>query len=419
MRLIEKLKSKLPTTRRGKIILKVIVAFAVVFVVANTGILVWSGHPSFCRNCHNIEPHYKSWADSVHAKEGVDCLDCHVRPGAYHYARRKVESLSEVASYITGGYPDRMRADIHDSSCLRSGCHSKAELARKPSEFGKVKFPHDKHAGTLRGRELRCTSCHAMTMHSKGDKVPTHVCYSCHFMPAYHGETDEEILSREKQRECETCHEIPDEVEIEKGLKLDHKKYAYDDTCVRCHGQPSRDDGAVPGSRCFSCHSRDLGYMDRADDADYMHAQHGGKAQFDCLECHDEIHHEPRDISGAGRFVGAARCKECHTEEYRAWVNSDHADAWDNLAEPDRQKPRCVICHVTGIGRPGGFIDVRKTARLTGVQCESCHGPGEAHVKAAKAEKKESVLKKTIIVKPMNTCARCHIPHKKHEDFAE
>ncbi len=50
---------------------------------------------------------------------------------------------------------------------------------------------------------------------------------------------------------------------------------------------------------------------------------------------------------------------------------------------------KCIKCHVTGYGKPGGYVipdlndkkAVRLAKRLAGVGCESCHGPGSAYVK--------------------------------------
>ena len=36
-------------------------------------------------------------------------------------------------------------------------------------------------------------------------------------------------------------------------------------------------------------------------------------------------------------------------------------------------------CHVVGLGRRGGFINAKATPTLVDVQCEACHGPGQAH----------------------------------------
>ena len=53
---------------------------------------------------------------------------------------------------------------------------------------------------------------------------------------------------------------------------------------------------------------------------------------------------------------------------------------------------KCIKCHVTGYGKPGGYVipdpkdkkAVRKAKKLAGVGCESCHGPGSEYVKLHK-----------------------------------
>ena len=99
------------------------------------------------------------------------------------------------------------------------------------------------------------------------------------------------------------------------------------------------------------------------------------------------------------RYIGAAKCKNCHTFEaggnqYGAWQEAKHASAFEVLASDEahqvaadlgiadpQKSDRCLKCHVTGHGEPeelfkNGF-DVTQ-----GVQCETCHGPGEEHLRA-------------------------------------
>jgi hypothetical protein len=64
----------------------------------------------------------------------------------------------------------------------------------------------------------------------------------------------------------------------------------------------------------------------------------------------------------------------------------------------------CVSCHVTGYEKPGGST-VTMNASLRDVQCEECHGPGQAHVKTPK--------KPGLITREpkADMCARsCHHP---------
>jgi hypothetical protein len=97
------------------------------------------------------------------------------------------------------------------------------------------------------------------------------------------------------------------------------------------------------------------------------------------------------------RYIGVDRCKLCHSAEdrgdqYHVWKNSKHASAYATLAtdkakqqakaagvENPQTDPKCITCHETGYGLPEGSFAKSFVAKQ-GVQCESCHGPGEKHV---------------------------------------
>jgi hypothetical protein len=75
------------------------------------------------------------------------------------------------------------------------------------------------------------------------------------------------------------------------------------------------------------------------------------------------------------RYIGAERCGECHASALAIWAGSQHARSITTLDEAGRgHDPRCLPCHVTGMGHPGGDV-----GGLAVVGCESCHGPGGDH----------------------------------------
>ncbi|MFH1268901.1 MAG: multiheme c-type cytochrome [Planctomycetota bacterium] len=110
-----------------------------------------------------------------------------------------------------------------------------------------------------------------------------------------------------------------------------------------------------------------------------------------------------------GRFVGSEECKSCHEESYQAWKKSGHAKAWETLVElnpPRNFDPECIRCHVVGwhpqnqFPYESGFLSEEQTPHLVDVGCETCHGPGEAHVKAeqgADFELQEKLQKAAVI----------------------
>jgi hypothetical protein len=115
----------------------------------------------------------------------------------------------------------------------------------------------------------------------------------------------------------------------------------------------------------------------------------------------------PGTPAADNRYVGANVCKNCHNtadkgDQHGQWMATAHAKAFDVLASDkakevakakgiaDPQKSEsCVPCHVTAHSVDKKLI--KKGFKLeAGVQCESCHGPGENHFKARMAAAAEA-----------------------------
>jgi hypothetical protein len=111
----------------------------------------------------------------------------------------------------------------------------------------------------------------------------------------------------------------------------------------------------------------------------------------------------PADTSG---YVWDAACKDCHAEIHAAWARTKHKTALNRLSAADQEKD-CAGCHLTGSLKP---VVVETTIVNTGVQCESCHGPGRAHAESAKAGTPAKFAKKPA--EPM--CVECHNSKSPH-----
>jgi hypothetical protein len=101
------------------------------------------------------------------------------------------------------------------------------------------------------------------------------------------------------------------------------------------------------------------------------------------------------------RFSGSARCGTCHEEATTVWKHSLHEHALATLAGRGHDRdPECLPCHVVGLSSVYGYRSPSATASLSGVGCESCHGPGAAHSAAPH---------KVSLPKVQSTaCAQCH-----------
>ena len=113
--------------------------------------------------------------------------------------------------------------------------------------------------------------------------------------------------------------------------------------------------------------------------------------------CVDErIVYQDRDLVGDlpaahEGFVGLSEettnltvCGNCHVGFQGEWEQTAHADAWETLQASGHAQAFCEGCHtVNELGNvataEGGWTTTQDT-RYHNVQCESCHGPGLAHI---------------------------------------
>ena len=136
------------------------------------------------------------------------------------------------------------------------------------------------------------------------------------------------------------------------------------------------------------------------------------------------------------KLIGAAKCKSCHSSDetgnqFAAWENEGHSKAFATLGTDaakeaakslgidDPQKAdECLKCHVTGHGMAADLLKGKWDEKMTamGVQCESCHGGGDDHMKARmkaamggdKPEYKGLDASEIVSVVPAATCKKCH-----------
>ena len=82
-------------------------------------------------------------------------------------------------------------------------------------------------------------------------------------------------------------------------------------------------------------------------------------------------------------YVGSDECMGCHPNKHDGWNSTHHPTAWDTLNNSSSKIEACEVCHVTGYDLTGqdGFDPVTDLpVAMQGIQCEACHGPGEAHI---------------------------------------
>lgn len=118
---------------------------------------------------------------------------------------------------------------------------------------------------------------------------------------------------------------------------------------------------------------------DASDLADW-YEEYNAKVKADYLK---RVEIRKTEQSGKSPYVGEEVCATCHAAQHKVWFETQHAMAYEKLEDVNKAfDPSCIGCHTVGFDKPGGFFDINMTGHLLGVQCESCHGAGRAHVEA-------------------------------------
>ena len=95
----------------------------------------------------------------------------------------------------------------------------------------------------------------------------------------------------------------------------------------------------------------------------------------------------PAGAQNSDQYVGSEACKDCHEDQFKAFSHTTHS----RLSASSSWKGK-----VTG--------------------CESCHGPGKAHVE--EGDPKKIISFKTKSSKETSeTCLRCHAGKEEHNNF--
>ncbi len=125
----------------------------------------------------------------------------------------------------------------------------------------------------------------------------------------------------------------------------------------------------------------------------------------------------PAAPPGTPHYVGIEACRDCHEEAYNVWARTPHSHAYRTLEDISKNyNLACVGCHVTGYRQPGGS-EVVQNDGLRDVQCETCHGPGSAHVDARNDVARRATIRRDA---PADLCAgQCHTAeHSDHFNYA-
>ena len=355
---------------------------AFVGLVGFLGLAEYSMQPDFCRSCHIMEPYYQAWHNSTHAD--VPCGDCHFKPGWRNTVKGKWQATSQAVKFVTGTYSSKPHAEIHDASCLRSGCHERRVLEGRVKDWEvqtqrgdpiTIRFDHTPHLTALRrGKRLRCVSCHSQIVQGQHIVVTLDTCFLCHFKGLKHGR-DEAALGG-----CRACHDAPSqEIRLSTG---NFQHAAYIDrgvACENCHVEVIAGDGSVPRQVCWTCHNKPQ-HLARYGDTSFLHKQHVTDHKVECSDCHVQIVHALDASPGAsgGHAFDEGTCGQCHEQLHSGpqmlYRGTGGRGVPDMPSPMFRTQVDCIACHLTRQRTEEDAAVTGQTFVAAQEACDHCHG---------------------------------------------
>ena len=281
-------------------------------------------------------------------------------------------------------------------------------------------IPYRRGAAALLEMRLRPDP---MAVLQRGDFVSQTTCGGCHvteeasWMLTHHSIAYLTLYNQERteETECVKCHVTG--LGTPTGFTMgDHTSALADVTCESCHtaSGPHDGDGGDPAATCVGCHDAEhslrFEYTRAIPYIDHFRSDTLSEDDWRTEAMTLRKGEAPRPLLAfpAGPTQGAAACKSCHAKSYKHWKKSPHAGAFERLESVDRDKEECVICHAT----PTHIAELGKVPHAfrteDGVGCESCHGPGEAHVADPTRENIIGLGESCAECVIEEICTRCH-----------
>jgi Cytochrome c554 and c-prime/AhpC/TSA family len=261
--------------------------------------------------------------------------------------------------------------------------------------------------------------------YAPGTYLGNNACAACHsqehgsWLTTLHSIAWRTLVLDGKERDgkCTGCHVTG--AGAPSGWNGEADSPLVDVGCEACHGPGGPHDGEVqdPAGSCATCHDPQHAIAFSYDRAlpliDHYRYNALSSAEFDGLRRALYNGEVPQALIALpeGRNVGSQACRSCHPAEYDWWADDPHASAMSTLEPAKRADPSCLHCHATAKVAGPPPTSAEGYERMGGVGCESCHGPGEAHVGAKGGTSNIVGLGESCPVCVIDAvCTSCHTP---------
>lgn len=392
-----------------KLTILIIIVMIALYTFVSIEALHYTSDPSFCKNCHPAEKagllgEVYTWQMTLHAKAGVECLDCHGKIGFFGYMKAKMGGLRDVYGEFfkspeykleilrrSSESPKYAAKLVPNETCLFCHTDSYNQKIRKETLMkvvfkmrmvDGVKNPDFRVAKGLpdiltegvkptasiepkhkshHDKGINCVDCHLGVVHGGQpvNKTKMQTCFDCHDK-----NKDTKAPANEN---CKVCHKTEESM-IPKtaimfgrgtaAVNFAHDTHAAISSCKDCHDKlfPMRKgvtkftfDDHNKGKLCFACHD--------------------GKKAFSwssCKNCHAEIPFPQKPI--IYKQKDAAPVEFSHELHAAAFKCDDcHNKIWQMKRSPKKMNMDamyegkfCGICH-------------NGKSAFASTDCDKCH----------------------------------------------
>ena len=398
-------------TKNPKLSVLIILILTASYIFINIEILHFTSSPKFCRNCHPAETvgplgEYYTWSKNIHAYAGVECLDCHGKPGFIGYMRAKMGGLYDVyAEFLKSkdyklavlqkaSDPTYAARLVPNEVCLF--CHSdQFNQSIRKDRWMTIGVKMRKMDGVYNPEfRKKLNMIDVLTEETRGDVEPRHRqhlekglnCVDCHLRVAHGGEK----RNLTKMQTCFDCHD-----------KTRTPKMPKNEDCTACHRQTER---VLPKDP--------ITFKKGSSPVNFNHASHVIGQQ--CSICHMGIFPMTKGTTTVEfrDHEGGNLCFACH--------NGQKAFTWKDCSTCHRGRPPAppvpIIYKVQGLSP----VEFSHNFHAKAFACDSCHlqiWPMQRGIKKMKMEDLYqgkycgSCHNGNLAFSSMD-CAKCHIDKK-------